>query len=834
MSEVHQALEEIKSSVSQSATALPPLDQLKEIVDESIARQNQALLLHREEAIIAEDNERFSEFTEKFKDATARITEETHARKHAEQRLEEAERLLKLTEKELTLVQESASTTTKRLEAQEEAQSHGADEEGTRVRLSKNLMAVTAENDALQETLEEYRISSGKWRHDIEQASAEKDKIHASFGALKIQAEEALHIRETMRSRIENLQADMTAAVVQVANERAKWARSDTEHRARYEVLSARIEAEGRTRERLEQELERLEAQEREAMRLRVVLDQTQKENHRIDQERERLEMQLREVGTLKLELVQEQKETARLEELVSTLRLESAEHQKTADQYGREFREAREAGRTEVERTRGLMQIDIEAANNQVNIVRADLESEVSRVRAELDGVKMAADTAKAKHELELEQEADMKRDAIRSLAEGKSLAIQEQRQASEERLEELRKQHRRDLDHVIENKNHAETFLKETHSQRLHELQLQHDRAVDQAAKDKEHSESQHNGLLTLADSKIDHLQDKVLHLEEKLQIAKSAAHAAALAAQSAKAPAVPSLPVASRLPEKISPQALRESIAVLQEQLQEREAQIENLEEELSNVDKEAPAKVKARDTEITWLRELLNVRNDDLGDLVNALSQPIFNRDAVRNAAIRIRTSLQMEQQEKERQMNGVQPFPTLASISNFASPKAAQLAAAIGSWRRAGPSGLSQSVSGLTGGSNDSSRTQTPSKAPSSAAQSFLSGLMTPPASNMRRTPEPDSAIAPGPSMNRSLGSLEGTNDAPKLSRSQEKQSVRRPVTPPLLRQGSYDNDAEDADDFSTSGFYDDDGSTVEGTPRGGGKIKAFQPFGDDE
>ena len=63
-----------------------------------------------------------------------------------------------------------------------------------------------------------------------------------------------------------------------------------------------------------------------------------------------------------------------------------------------------------------------------------------------------------------------------------------------------------------------------------------------------------------------------------------------------------------------------------AVLQEQLQEREARIEALEHELAESDTEAPAKLKERDTEINWLRELLGVRIDDLNDLINALAQP----------------------------------------------------------------------------------------------------------------------------------------------------------------------------------------------------------------
>jgi hypothetical protein len=336
-------------------------------------------------------------------------------------------------------------------------------------------------------------------------------------------------------------------------------------------------------------------------------------------------------------------------------------------------------------------------------------------------------------------------------------------------------------------------------------------------------------------LADSKIEHLQDKVIHLEEKLEMAKSAAHAAAQAAQTAKSPATiqaPAQPVAApsqpRLPERISPQALRESIAVLQEQLQEREGRIESLEQELSEVDKEAPVKLKNKDTEISWLRELIGVRIDDLADLINVLGRADFDRDAVRNAAIRIRASIQMEQDAKERQMNGSAAFPSLASIQSFASPKAAQLAAAIGNWRRGGgglaPSTLAQSVSSLS-----SSRTQTPSK-PVTTAQNFLNGLMTPPASNLRKTPSPDPSL--GGSRPRPLNPHH-SQPRPIGSRSLEKRRMSResevsvgPSTPPLLKGGDYDQDAEE----STTGYYDDEESTNEGTPRAE-RMRAFEPFG---
>jgi hypothetical protein len=844
---IQRAITDIQGSITQKpeapAPVMPTLEELRAIVEESVAQQNEALIKRREEATKAEDEERFHEFADRLKDAATRIAAETEARSEAERREAETSRLLKITEEELELVKQAARDDNAKLRALEEATENAraaeTDKDGAHADVSKKLMDLSLDNESLRETLDEYRLSSNKWRRDIEDANAEKEKIHHAFGVLKIQAEEALRIRETMRSRIEKLQDDMNHAVGQVAAERVKWSRSDAEHRTRYEILAARAEAEARTRERFERELERLETQERQSYQLKAALEHEQKENIKLDKECERLSGSLKELQTLKLELVQTQKENTRLEEVVEQLKTEGLEHQKIADQYAREYREAREAARLEVDRTRGLLQIDIENANNQVNIVRADLEAEAARLRADLDNAKLEADTLRAKHELDLEQAADVKRDALQELSKSKEVVFEELRHTFEERLEELRKQHRRDLDHTIENKNQSETFLRDSHAQVLQDLQDHHERAVEQALNEKDFTESQLTDRLSLADDKIKHLEDKVVHLEEKLDMAKSAAHAAAVAAQTAKSPVatqapasvhITAAPIQPRMPEKISPQALRESIAVLQEQLQEREGRIESLEQELSEVDKEAPAKLKAKDTEIGWLRELIGVRIDDLSDLVTVLGRANFDREAVRNAAIRIRASIQMEQDAKERQISGNGAFPSLASIQNFASPKAAQLAAAIGNWRRGGggmvPSGLSESVSSL-----GSSRTQTPSK-PVTTAQNFLNGLMTPPASNLRKTPSPDPSLG-GASRLRPLNPQQSA-PRPLGSRSLQKRRMSResevsvgPSTPPFLKDADYDDDAEE----STTGYYDDEESTIDqGTPRAD-RMRALEPFG---
>ncbi|KAF2189540.1 hypothetical protein K469DRAFT_700744 [Zopfia rhizophila CBS 207.26] len=778
MSEFYQVIGNLKATVAEAASGHVQAEDIREMIDDALKRQSMEIAERRESQIVEEREVRIADLEAMLKEASLRVEGEVEARRAIEAREVDGARLLKVTEEELALLRAAARDDENKIRALEEecqdarsklAAFHTDDDElhnkltalqaeneelklkaiafeTSEEDIKKKLDAVTAENEALSFTLEEHRLSTNKWRNDIQQANEENEKMRKALDTSKLQAEEATRVREVMRSKFEKLQQDMIIASGQAAAERAQWQKSDEAHVKKYEVLSARIEAEGRTRERLERELERLETQEREGMKLKVALEQTQKAN-------------------------------VRLEETINELRHESMEHQKAAERYEREFREAREAGRVEIRRTRVLMEADIDAANNQVNIVRADLESEIARVRAELDNVRMDADTVKAKHELDLEAASDAKKHALDEAMESKKLALQEQQETFERRLEVLSQEH---------------------------------SRALEIAREDKERADSYHNDRLSLAQSRMEHLNDKVTHLEERLSVAREAASAAAQAAQSVKYPAA-AAPRTAGLPEKISPQALRESIAVLQEQLQERESRIESLEHKLSEVDTDAPTRLKERDTEIGWLRELLGVRIDDLNDLINALAQPTFDRETVRDAAIRIRTNLQMEQQEKERLMGGGQSFPTLATLSNFASPKAVQLAAAFGNWRK----GRENASSSLAGGSGNTSRNQTPSRTVPPSAQSFLSGLMTPPTSNLRRTPDlPSSATRPQNLRSNSSSSRGSNAGFPSIG----KQAV--PSTPPLLRKAAYDQDAEDGH-FSESGFYDDE-STVDGnvTPIG--------------
>ena len=493
-----------------------------------------------------------------------------------------------------------------------------------------------------------------------------------------------------------------------------------------------------------------------------------------MEAEIDRLEIQEKEATKVRFKAEQFQRTNTDLQALVSQLRLQNHEHQESAARFERECIHARESGKLEVQRTRNALEADIEAAINQVNAVRADLERLIGRLQVQLDDATTDAETVKARHELMLEEASDSRNQALREAAEAREAALQEHYRFHERTLGEMQSQHERALSNAVEDKQRAETLL---------------------------------NQRLALADEKVSHYADRVSHLEEKLEIAKSAAHAAVQAAQSRKPTSSPGAAYESRgmatgLPEKISPQALRESIVVLQEQLQEREGRIENLEQELSQVDRDAPAKLKDQELEINWLRELLGVRVDDLEDIIQTLSKPVYNRETVKDAVIRLKANLQMEQQEKERAMAGGQVFPSLASISNLAaSPRALPLAAAAawGNWRTKARETPFGNLSAMANGNAN----ETPTRSSPSAAQSFLSGLLTPPSTNVRQTPPPNakgSTSRPSSSSNRPFGRY----STPRQSFSTQYDTSplkhqASPVTPPLMREASYDQDAESAD-----------------------------------
>lgn len=718
--------------------------------------------------------------------ADERTENEYKKRRQAQDTIAQLQRLLKNVEEEAVRHSTAAESAEARLlqfqeekmpyyqSFQQKASALEKERESTRLTLDE----LSTKNITLQGTLDEYRFTCDSAKRETEEANARLEEAQANnhhlrntVASMKMRIEDGLQIRQNLSGKMECLQDQMAALTGDISRDQAAWRRKEEEAIARYNELRASHNRETKLREQLESEVTKLEEQEREAAKLKFVFGQSQQEN-------------------------------ARLEELISDLKQKNQDLDLKASHFEREFSEARESSRVEIQRTRTSLETDLEAANTQVNIVRAELEAQIVRLQTQIDNVKLDSDTSRERYEMLLEEAQENRVSAVASAIESREYSMDEHRKLHERVLNDLRERHARALHNSSEDRQRTESYLMER---------------------------------LEFTGEKNKYMQDQVLHLEERLEIAQSAARAAASAAQSAKSETptepshsiTPSLPLnqVSSVPEKISPQALRESILVLQDQLQQRETRIDELENEVSSVDKEAPNKVKDRDTEINWLRELLGVRLDDLQDIINTLSQPSFNQQAVRDAAIRLKANLQMQQQEKERAMHG-QSFPHIPSLSEItASPRALPLAAAAawGNWRKAKE--------------NSNTSDQTPSK--SSPASTFLSGLLTPPSSNARQPGAFNNAAA-GPSWkqppeNRPLKSFD-TTPRPLSSRAAGKMR-EPPTTPPLLRKSSYDHDAEPAEYAQSSleaegeGEGEEDESTADGFVSASPKEMADGPFG---
>ncbi|KAH8816887.1 hypothetical protein F5884DRAFT_748361 [Xylogone sp. PMI_703] len=769
--DIIKALEDMKEQFGQSMRLDFRGEDLRNVVEEAVEKRMPAPSGPTvDEAAIAREavaTARIAELEEKLRLVDSKSEQEIQNRRAAEDRLAEVQRLLRISSEEEVRLRETVDERDNKIkQIVEERDQKVRSAEESRTKAMMRITMLEAVQDNAQKTqselsnrltlseneLREARKEVQQWqmeaekasekakRHidDAEQANETNKQLRRAFENLRLQMEESIRVREGMRGKFNDLQEDMARAAREISQENAQRAKKEQELIARQEVLDARLQAEARTRERLEREIERLEGGEKEGMRAIS--------------------------------------ECKRLEAVITEMKADLHQAQKDAQRYKRDFEEARESGAREVQRTKQYMQAEMESALSESNAAREDMETQISRLRAEIDQIRLDSDTAREKHDMLLEEANASKR-----------MLVEE---------------------------------LKRKHADRIEDLQTQHERQLSNAIEDAQRSEQHLLERLSLSTSKTEHLQDKVSHLEEKIQIAQSAANAAAKAARSMSASSshyeAPYKSFSHDVPEKISPQALRESIMVLQDQLQDREQTIEKLEQQLANVDLDAPNKVSKRDDEIMWLRELLAVRKSDLQDIIDVLSTDQYDPNAIKDAAIRLKANLQMEEQERERAMNGgsALSLPNIAaSLREAATPRVAQavgpLAAAWGSWRKSREPSVSEPTSNGA----------TPSKA-GPAGQSFLSGLLTPPASSVRQTPPSTQPTAFGNTGQR-FTPQQQTPRAPVLSsRRQEKMPIRSsprrgpPSTPPMMRRSNYDTDAR-AENFSDAGFYDDDESTVD-------------------
>jgi len=743
-----------------------------------------------------------------LKIANERTEEEYRARRKIEDDLAETQRRLGLVAEEAAQYREASE------EAESSLRTYFEERESIQ-ELEQSYAEILLKNAALETTLEEYRLSHDQWHIDIDDERKRNQDLKTVLHSLRREIEENSQTKQGLRAKLERLQDDMADVMERVVQDQASWVRKDHEQSAQKKELEAELYRETRVRQKMELELDEVQKDHKELLKFKDAHDLMQKEN-------------------------------TRLEALLTQTRQESRMHEDAAYRLKREADQLREVAEAEASRARSTNDHEIRLMQSQHQSVTADLEGQVSRLHAELRRARDDVDEMRSNHQSHLDDQSDRHARALHEVEQTKEAALTDQRRSHENAINDLRERHARALHNASDDKHRLDVHFKE------------------QSA---------------LSSDKIQHLEEKVTDLQDRLEITSSAAKAAA---ESAKAVAeaaaaaagkgtpksdnrsIPqsgaaSMSLVGGMPEKISPQALRESIMVLQDQLQHREQSIETLEAELAKVDKDAPTKIKDRDTEITWLRELLGVRIDDLEEIIKALSEAKYDREAVKDAVIRLKANLEMEQQEKERaaqSMPGV--FPSMASLSSLTqTPRALPMAAAAawGNWRKA------REISSGTLSNLANTHNQTPSRS-SANAQSFLSGLLTPPRTNQRQsTPPPGSAPPPAlKTMNARTSSSEArplraySSQARSMSsaRQAEKTPLRRqqsaehaysieqqqqqqkapvqplvPSTPPLMRDSSYDRDADARRSIMSD--LDDDASQVGSGVEGGGSSLG-EPF----
>ena len=744
MAEILETIKDLKSSVQRP---LQSHNEIKLIVEEAIARQMRGrsapITSSHESATVEKLQLQIAGLESMLKIADTRADDELQARRATEDALADNQRLLRMAMQEAAEQRESAEETERSLigfhDERQQMLRRTAMLEGAQESLRNTASDLAAKNAALEETLDEYRLSSSQWREEVEEAKRENKDLLRTISGLKVEIEETIRGRQALSNKFDRLQEDMALASRDIARDQSRWRAREEEATTKLEVLNKRLESELRSKEELESSVKRLSAQQKEFLDLQCSFERSQREN-------------------------------ADLERLLAVLKTEISEQNKDLAGYKSEIHHTTETARLELQRIIEAKDAEIETASNQVSIISADLQAVIARLRSQINNAAEDAKAAKARHDAILAEFVESKDAALREAADVKKAALEENSQFHQRILSEANSQHARALNNTLEDKARAEAYFNER---------------------------------LTLANERVSHLEDKSNHLEGKLEIAQSAAHAAAIAAQSKRATSSPSASGTSPkskdydLPEKISPQALRESILVLQEQLQERESHVERLEKELLQFDTASPEKLRNQEMEITWLRELLCVRMDDIEEIISTLSDSSYDREAVRDAAIRIKTNLQMEQQGKERAAAMNSKFPSLSTISTIASsPRALPLAAAAawGNWRKAQDTSSRSNLSIATVSGN-----QTPPRS-SSPARGFLSGLLTPPRTNTRQSPSLHLAT------NRKR-----TTPAQKLtsvihrtgeeSLDSEVEAIssgcfNQSATPPLMRESSYDRDAE--------------------------------------
>jgi len=681
LSTIQQSLAELKTGVQETREV--QIGDLKGILEDVIA-SHPRLRGSRVEA----EHDSTQKFQTKIDDLEAmlkvaenRADGEVALRREAEEENEALHRQLKDAQDQAALHKEASEEAQKNLETftLEKHQYLGIENEMEDLR---------DRNEALEKTLDEYRGYREEMRDELESERNRTDSLARALQHARQQHSDQSESRDVLREQLSRVQERMTKVMEDVHHDESEFRKREHELLSKNQLLQAALDHETNRRARMELDAEKLIKDHREGLHFRSKHDTAQEE-------------------------------ISRLAATVVALQAENKTHQDTAYNAQRELAFMRERQEEYVVSQVGRLQDELEQTRTSLQNLRCDSDARIARLQGQVDTASLEHQETKARYELNMEKMFDNHNSAIRAVNE----------------------RHAEELDRRLA-----------MHEEKLIDLKNQHTREVNNAREDLKALEHQYETKVELSQDRNKHLESKIKDLEHLLDITKTAARAAAESAISkgvnlptpansvvASPPHRPQVSGASistqrgsDLPEKISPQALRETIIVLQDQLQNREQKIDRLESQLAAIDKEAPNKVKERDTEIVMLRELLDVRIEDLQELIATLEKPDYNRTAVKDATIRLKTQIKMDQQLRERTISAASlanslPASITSGISNLTqSPRAMVAAAAWGNWRKIRDSGVGSAVSDFA--SNIGS--QTPTR--SSSSPNSLAGIMTQP------------------------------------------------------------------------------------------------------
>ncbi|PWW74217.1 hypothetical protein C7212DRAFT_283232 [Tuber magnatum] len=649
-------LGDIRSMVEELFETQPKIEDLRQMMEELFMKHKIEEVAKKVSDVNVEEMQwNMTRLERALAETQKRADEEAQLRRDSREKTIELEARLRIAEEECVKQKELVEEKDRRLKAIDEkrhqtitqTQMRSALLEGAHSSLQKSVTDLSAKNTSLEVGLKEAQQASERLREDNNRYEEENRELRRVIDTMRTEMEESIRVREKNRGKFDKLQEDMTTAAEEIGKEQGKWQKTSEEQKARIEVLEARLESELTAKESLESEVRRLELEQKEAIKMKVELEQVKKAS-------------------------------GKMEEVVEALKREASEREQQIE----------------------------------------EMESIIQEDRS--------------------------------------SIALQQAEKAKSTALLEQQHEYERQLD-----------IAKSKYEDESHQIK----RALRNANEDIQRTKDFMKERLNIASSESEVLREHISHLKEQVKVATSAAQAAAQAATSARLLATPATHNASE------ERALRESVEVLQNQLQQREARIEALEQELSKFDQ---ADIKRKDEQITWLRELLEVRIDELEEIVHTLSLPNFERerDNIRDTALRLKTNLQMEQQEKERtERREASPAP-----SALAARLPSVATNAWASWRGRGAGTPSQTPSQTS---------STPSR-PTSAA-GFL-GILTPPSASaaLGGARGLGSRFARGP---YTSGTSHQSLPAHSL-RQREKQPASRRLPPQLSHKASYDDDAE--------------------------------------